>query len=104
MKRRSFIKNLSISGASLNSIASSVASTKPIMPHKAPRAKNVIFLFMCGGASHLETFDHKPVLRKYAGKKASEIFSEEDLDGFNPENGCADQTIKGFERNGAINA
>ena len=85
MKRRSFIKNLGISGASLNSIADSVAATLPVTPHAAPRAKNVIFLFMCGGASHLETFDHKPVLKKYAGKKASEIFSKEDLDGFNPE-------------------
>ena len=85
MKRRSFIKNLGISGASLNSIADSVAATLPEPPHTGARAKNVIFLFMCGGASHLETFDHKPVLKKYAGKKASEIFSEEDLDGFNPE-------------------
>ena len=85
MKRRSFIKNLGISGASLNSITNSRASTTPMAPHIAPRAKNVIFLFMCGGASHLETFDHKPVLKKYAGKKASEIFSKEDLDGFNPE-------------------
>ncbi|MDB4737901.1 DUF1501 domain-containing protein [Verrucomicrobiales bacterium] len=85
MKRRSFIKNLGISGASLNSITNSRASTNPMAPHIAPRAKNVIFLFMCGGASHLETFDHKPVLKKHAGKKASEIFSKEDLDGFNPE-------------------
>ena len=85
MKRRSFIKNLGLSGASLNSIANSAAGTLPLAPHIAPRAKNVIFLFMCGGASHLETFDHKPVLKKYAGKKASEIFNKEDLDGFNPE-------------------
>ena len=85
MKRRSFIKNLGISGASLNSIADCVGSTLPEAPHTGARAKNVIFLFMCGGASHFETFDHKPVLKKYAGKKASEIFSKEDLDGFNPE-------------------
>ncbi len=85
MKRRTFIRNLGLSGASLNSIANSAAGTLPLAPHIAPRAKNVIFLFMCGGASHLETFDHKPVLKKYAGKKASEIFNKEDLDGFNPE-------------------
>lgn len=85
MKRRTFIRNLALSGASLNSIANSAAGTLPLAPHIAPRAKNVIFLFMCGGASHLETFDHKPVLKKYAGKKASEIFNKEDLDGFNPE-------------------
>ena len=85
MKRRTFIRKLGLSGASLNSIANSAARTLPLAPHIAPRAKNVIFLFMCGGASHLETFDHKPVLKKYAGKKASEIFNKEDLDGFNPE-------------------
>lgn len=85
MNRRSFIRNLGLSGASLNSITSASASVKSMMPHQTPRAKNVIFLFMCGGASHLETFDHKPELKKYAGKKASEIFSKEDLDGFNPE-------------------
>ena len=44
--------------------------TLPKIPHNWGKAKNVIFLFMCGGASHLETFDHKPVLKKYAGKKA----------------------------------
>ena len=85
MNRRSFIRNLGLSGASLNSITSASASVKSMMPHQTSRAKNVIFLFMCGGASHLETFDHKPELKKYAGKKASEIFSKEDLDGFNPE-------------------
>ncbi|MCM8541864.1 MAG: DUF1501 domain-containing protein, partial [Lentisphaeraceae bacterium] len=33
-----------------------------------PRAKNVIFLFMEGGPSHLDTFDPKPTLEKVAGK------------------------------------
>ena len=33
-----------------------------------PRAKSVIWLFMLGGVSHLETFDPKPALNKYAGK------------------------------------
>jgi Protein of unknown function (DUF1501) len=32
------------------------------------RAKNVIWLFMMGGVSHLESFDPKPALNKYAGK------------------------------------
>ena len=31
-------------------------------PHFAPRAKRVIFLFMQGGPSHVDTFDHKPEL------------------------------------------
>src|SRR4029453_1844653 len=38
-------------------------------PHAAPRAKSVIWLFMKGGASHMETFDPKPELNRYGGKK-----------------------------------
>jgi len=41
-------------------------------PHFAPRAKNVIWLFMRGGVSHLESFDPKPALNKYAGKTIPE--------------------------------
>jgi hypothetical protein len=41
-------------------------------PHFLPRAKSVIWLFMNGGVSHLETFDPKPVLNKYAGKTIAE--------------------------------
>ncbi len=37
-------------------------------PHFAAKAKSVIWLFMNGGVSHLETFDPKPELDKYAGK------------------------------------
>jgi hypothetical protein len=37
-------------------------------PHFSPKAKSVIWLFMNGGVSHLETFDPKPELDKYAGK------------------------------------
>ncbi|MFQ5731307.1 MAG: DUF1501 domain-containing protein [Planctomycetaceae bacterium] len=41
------------------------------VPHRPPKAKSVIWLFMIGGASHLETFDPKPELNKYAGKSIS---------------------------------
>src|SRR5438094_8825027 len=40
----------------------------PKQPHFQPRAKNVISLFMCGGVSHLDTFDPKPALDKYHGQ------------------------------------
>ena len=33
-----------------------------------PKAKSVIWIFLSGGVSHLETFDPKPALNKYAGK------------------------------------
>ena len=41
-------------------------------PHFAPKAKRVIWLFMNGGVSHMESFDPKPVLTKYGGKTISE--------------------------------
>jgi hypothetical protein len=41
-------------------------------PHFRPKAKNVIWLFMIGGTSHLESFDPKPVLNRYAGKTIAE--------------------------------
>ena len=37
-------------------------------PHFAPRAKQVVHLFMNGGPSHIDTFDPKPMLTKYHGK------------------------------------
>lgn len=37
-------------------------------PHHAPRAKTVIWVFLSGGYSQMETFDPKPALNKYAGK------------------------------------
>src|SRR6266480_3061519 len=37
-------------------------------PHFAPRAKRVIFLFMHGGPSHIDTFDPKPRLIRDDGK------------------------------------
>src|ERR1700716_532792 len=36
--------------------------------HFKPLAKRVIFLFMNGGVSHVDTFDPKPMLEKYDGK------------------------------------
>ena len=41
-------------------------------PHFTPKAKNVIWLFMRGGVSHLESFDPKPEVDKYAGKTIAE--------------------------------
>src|SRR6184192_1464606 len=37
-------------------------------PHFPAKAKRVIHLFMNGGPSHVDTFDPKPMLTKYAGK------------------------------------
>src|SRR6516165_1890624 len=40
----------------------------PRRPHFMPRAKSVIFLFMYGGPSHVDTFDYKPELYALDGK------------------------------------
>src|ERR1041384_7157387 len=41
-------------------------------PHFPPKAKSVIWIFLCGGVSHVESFDVKPELNKYAGKSIYE--------------------------------
>ncbi|MCY3795528.1 MAG: DUF1501 domain-containing protein, partial [Gammaproteobacteria bacterium] len=93
--RRGFLKELGLGGIALASLladqtASGAAADlseplAPRQPHFAPRARSVIFLFMVGGASQLETFDHKPLLKKYAGRLARDIFSKKDLEGLSPE-------------------
>ncbi|MFP6620476.1 MAG: DUF1501 domain-containing protein, partial [Pirellulaceae bacterium] len=41
---------------------------KPRQPHFQPRAKSVIFLYMDGGVSHVDSFDPKPMLNKHNGQ------------------------------------
>src|SRR5438128_459388 len=43
--------------------------------HFAPKAKRVIYLYMAGGPSHLETFDYRPKLAQMHGKPIPEPFS-----------------------------
>lgn len=40
----------------------------PGLPHFAPRAKRVIYLFQNGAPSHVDLFDYKPKLREFSGK------------------------------------
>ena len=96
--RRGFLKELGLGGIALTSLLADQPASgavavpgadlseplAPRQPHFAPRARNVILLFMVGGASQIETFDHKPLLKKYAGRAAQDIFPKEDLDGLNP--------------------
>lgn len=63
-------------------------------PHFKPRAKSVIWIFLCGGVSHVESFDVKPELNKYAGKSIadtpySSVLAAEgkDVIGANPAHG-----------------
>jgi hypothetical protein len=45
-------------------------------PHFPGKAKAVIFLFMVGAPSSIDTFDPKPLLKKYAGQKLPESFGK----------------------------
>src|SRR6476659_8852758 len=55
----------------LRAQTASASSMDPLLthaPHFTPKAKRVIHLFMNGGPSHVDTFDPKLALTKYAGK------------------------------------
>jgi len=56
------------SRASAAEAASSLSPLAPRQPHFPGRAKRVIHFFLNGGPSHVDTFDYKPALAKYAGQ------------------------------------
>jgi len=45
--------------------------------HHPPKAKRVIFLYMDGGPSQIDTFDYKPLLEKHNGKDPHSVFKVE---------------------------
>jgi hypothetical protein len=49
-------------------------------PHFESRARSVIWIFLCGGVSHVESFDPKPALNLYAGKSIDETPHKDVLD------------------------
>lgn len=67
----------------LAALLDSTASAKPVaapsplaakLTHRVATAKSVIFLFMEGGPSHMDTFDPKPALQKLAGKRIPDSY------------------------------
>ena len=85
--RRSFLYNggLSLGAMALSSMwgDQKVRADSPAAPtdrwtgvlnplHHAPKAKRVIWLYMAGGMSHLDTFDYKPKLEEMHGKPMPE--------------------------------
>lgn len=88
--RRSFIYNSGISlgsmalgswaGARMLNGATFGEQEKPIgtLPefHFPPKAKRVIWLYMAGGMTHLDTFDHKPTLEKLHGQPMPETITK----------------------------
>ena len=73
LTRRRFLTNTS-AGLGMAAVASLLGESQGQSSrdlgrvHFAPRAKNVIYLFMAGGPSHLDLFDHKPTLRRRHGE------------------------------------
>ena len=45
-----------------------VSPLAPKKPHLPPKARSVIFLYMYGGPSHIDTFDYKPTMKGMDGK------------------------------------
>src|SRR5262245_25721648 len=74
--RRSFLTDtgLGITGLALGSmlfrdgVAQAEAPVQDGKPHFRPTTRSVIWIFLCGGVSHVERFNAKPELNKYAGK------------------------------------
>src|SRR5262245_54984872 len=78
LTRRAFLADLGMGftglalGAMLHRDATAAYAAPNGVPHFRPKAKSVILLFMNGGVSHMESFDPKPMLTKYAGKTIAE--------------------------------
>ena len=89
LQRRNFLRRagcgIAAAGAGLHSpfvLAAKSHGGHPLAPqpgHHEPRAKQLLFIFLTGGFSHLDTFDPKPLLAELHGKKvpAPSLFSME---------------------------
>ena len=62
------LMNLLASSGNLSVTPTSLSPLAPRQPHFPGKAKRVIHLFMNGGPSHVDTFDPKPNLARYAGQ------------------------------------
>ena len=71
--RRGFLRTMmsGVGGLGLSSFlhAEGLLAADLARPHFAPKAKRVIYLFMGGGPSHLDMFDPKPEILKFAGQR-----------------------------------
>jgi len=75
LRRRDFLKCCTAGSLGLYpalSLAAALHDGHPLVPrpgHHAAKAKNLIFIFLTGGFSHVDTFDPKPRLLQDNGKK-----------------------------------
>src|SRR3954454_17032968 len=56
-------------GAVAAAKALATAPLAPRSPHFAPKARNIIYLFMAGAPTQLDLFDNKPNLQKHDGEE-----------------------------------
>jgi hypothetical protein len=83
LSRREMLQRMS-AGFGYLSLAG-LAGAEAARPLMAPKAKRVIFLFMNGGPSHVDTFDPKPALQKYQGQQPSgKLYRAPKTSGFMP--------------------
>jgi hypothetical protein len=76
--RRHFFSRcgVGVGSMALGSLMARDAALAPKKTHFPAKAKNVIFLFMAGGPSQLETFEYKPLLTKLNGKPIPESYTK----------------------------
>ncbi|MFL2478797.1 MAG: DUF1501 domain-containing protein [Verrucomicrobiales bacterium] len=74
--RRSFLRSFVVGSSmmpallrNMDAVSNSIDPLSVKNPHFPAKAKNVIFLFMTGGVSHIDTFDPKPKLKSDVGKE-----------------------------------
>ncbi|MDA7860259.1 DUF1501 domain-containing protein [Akkermansiaceae bacterium] len=73
LTRRELLRNSSLG---FGGLALSGLYGAPVNPHFPARAKNVIFLFMEGGVSQVDSFDYKPLLAKHHGEDPRKAIGE----------------------------
>ena len=120
MARRTFLHNtgMGFTGLALQAmlardgVAATTGDVGEHLPLHSPRARSVIWIFLCGGVSHMESFDPKPMLTKYHGMMAEEtpfhrLFDpalvNKNLVGINPSHGSRKQLFglqAGFKKYG----
>ncbi len=78
LNRRHFLSRcgIGVGGIALSSLMAQDNAGSTKRSHFLAKAKNVIFLFMAGGPSQLEMFEHKPMLTTLNGKPIPESFTK----------------------------
>ena len=71
-KRRALLRRAPSSAREMAPVDATPFAPRP--PHYTPRAKRVIFLFMVGGPSQLDLFEHKPELERREGEPLPDSF------------------------------